>query len=188
MDNIVRHELKNKGRSNKVNSDKRGTHKMQIKLSYGATKGNKLMRKMKKRSRNEQHKKTIVTYQRKKVSTKFYVKDKTNFCQKNNIAYLGKCPNENCRHDYTGETDRRIEERIMNQNKRDKNSHLPRHSRKMEHHHVWHKNFEIIGSNYSSSLKRKISEALFMKQLKPTLNKIIKNNQFSYIYAIHFNV
>ena len=30
--------------------------------------------------------------------------------------------------------------------------------------------FEIVGSGYSSNFKRKISESLFIKKLKPDLN------------------
>ena len=82
-----------------------------------------------------------------------------------------KCPNENyIGGDYIGETDRRIEERIIDYNESNKSSRL-RHAREMEHHPIWHEDFEIIGSNYRSSFKRKISEALFAKQFKPTLNK-----------------
>ena len=80
-----------------------------------------------------------MTYQNKKLSTKFHVKCKNNFYRKNN--YLGKYPNENCRDNYIGETDRRIEERII-------------------------LIIEVIDQgdfNYLSSFKRKISDALFIK-------------------------
>ena len=34
-----------------------------------------------------------VTYQTKKLSTKFNVKDKTEFYHQSNLVYYGKCPN-----------------------------------------------------------------------------------------------
>ena len=88
-----------------------------------------------------------------------------------NLVYHGKCFNENNRHDYIGGTDNRIEQQIIDHNKLDKISHFLRIARKIEHHHIWHNDFKIIGSNYCSSFKMRISDALFIKQLKPTLNK-----------------
>ena len=41
----------------------------------------------------------------------------------------------------------------------------------MEHHHIWHDDFKITGSNYASSFKGKVSEALFIKQFKSTPTK-----------------
>ena len=58
----------------------------------------------------------------------------------------------------------------MDHNKRDKNSHLLKHSREKNHQHVWENDFKVLGNNYRSNFKRKISEALFIKQLKPSLN------------------
>ena len=58
----------------------------------------------------------------------------------------------------------------MDHNKHDKNSHLLKHSREKNHQHVWENNFKVLGNNYCSNFKRKISEALFIKQLKPSLN------------------
>ena len=52
----------------------------------------------------------------------------------------------------------------------DKNSHLLKHSREKNHQHVWENDFKVLGNNYRSNFKRKISEALFIKQLKPSLN------------------
>ena len=115
--------------------------------------------------------KTRVTYQSKKLSeTKFELKDKRRFNHQNNLLYYSKCPNKTCNEDYVGETDRRIEERIVDHNKHDKNSHLLKHSREKNHQHVWENNFKVLDNNYRSNFKRKISEAVFIKQLKPSLN------------------
>ena len=69
-----------------------------------------------------------------------------------------------------GETDRRIKERIMDHNKRDKGSHLLKHTRESQHTLVWKDDFKILNGNYKSSVKRRISEALYIGTLKPTLN------------------
>ena len=61
-------------------------------------------------------------------------------------------------------------ERIIDHNKRDRNSHILKHSREEGHNHVWDKDFKVLDNNFRSAFKRKISEALFIKQLKPSLN------------------
>ena len=86
------------------------------------------------------------------------------------LVYYGKCPNQTCTEDYIGETDCRITERIIDHNKRDKYSLILKHSREGGHTHVWDKDFEVLGNNYRLAFKQKISEALFIKQLKPSLN------------------
>ena len=78
----------------------------------------------------------IVTYKGKKLSTKFDAKDKTEFYHQSNLVFYGKCPNQTCPEDYNGQTDRRIKERIIDNNKRDKNSHILKHSREEGHTHV----------------------------------------------------
>ena len=58
----------------------------------------------------------------------------------------------------------------MDHNKRDKISHLLKHGRESQHTHVWKDHFKILNGNYKSSAKRKITEALYIRRLKPTLN------------------
>ena len=53
-----------------------------------------------------------------------------------------KCPDF-----YIGEADRRISERIINHNKRDKSSHPLQHAQNKKHTHVWVNNFPILNSN-----------------------------------------
>ena len=110
-----------------------------------------------------------MTYESTKLSTKFNVKDKTEFYHQSNLVYYGKCPNQTCTEDYIRETERRIKERVIEHNKRDKNSHILKHSREEGHTHLWDRDFKVLGNNYHSAFKRKISEALFIKQLKPSL-------------------
>ena len=115
--------------------------------------------------------KAMVTYQSKKLTSRFPVKDKIDFQHQNNVANYGKCPNPNCKDDYIGETDRRVIERVIDHNKRDKKSHMLKHSRDKLHNHVWEDDSKLLGNNYQSNIKRKISESLFIRQLKPSLNK-----------------
>ena len=49
---------------------------------------------------------------------------------------------------------------------RDKNSHSVNHARKKRHTHVWESDFRILGNEYQSNFKRKISESLFKTYLK----------------------
>ena len=63
-----------------------------------------------------------------------------------------------------------MKERIIDHNKRDKNSHILKHSREEGHTHVSGKDFKVLGNNYRSPFKRRNSKALFIKQLKPSLN------------------
>ena len=52
----------------------------------------------------------------------------------------------------------------------DKNSHLLKHANNDKHHRVRLENFKVLGKNYNSNFKRKISESLFIKEYKPDLN------------------
>ena len=104
------------------------------------------------------------------LSTQFPVKDKIDFRHKHNLVYYGECPDEGCKDDYVGETKRCIVERINDHSSKDNSSHLLKHTRENGHTHVWEKDFQILANNYESNFNRKISESLFIRQLKPTLN------------------
>ena len=52
----------------------------------------------------------------------------------------------------------------------DKHSHLLKHARQSQHTYVCEDDFKILNGNFESSVKRKISEALYIRTLKPTLN------------------
>ena len=114
--------------------------------------------------------KAMIGYRSTKLSTKFLVRDKTDFQHKHNVLYYGKCSNEGCKDDYVGETKRRIVQRIKDHNSKDNSSHLLKHGRENGHTHVWEKDFQILGNNYQSNFKQKRSESFYIKQLKPTLN------------------
>ena len=79
-------------------------------LPYNGEQGNKLLSKMKKYLNKSlpTEVKITVTYERKKLGTKFKLRDKTKFHQQKNLVYYSKCPDETCNEDYIRETDRRI--------------------------------------------------------------------------------
>ena len=58
--------------------------------------------------------------------------------------------------DYVREMDRRNKERIIDHNKRNKNSYILKHSRK-DHSYVWELGFQVLGNNYRSPYKQKIT-------------------------------
>ena len=74
-------------------------------------------------------------------------------------------------HSWNWLTDRRLTERLIDHNKRDKKSHMLKHSRNKLHTHVWEDDFKLLGNNHQSNIKRNISDSLFIRQLKPSLNK-----------------
>ena len=126
----------------------------------------------------------MTSYKSTQLSTKFPVKDKTDFQHKNNVVYHSKCPSEGCRENYyIGETNKRIVDRIQDHNNRDKNSHLLIHAREKRLTHVWESDFKILGNNYQSNIKREINEFLYIRQNLP---EIQMKNQFHYSLLIDF--
>ena len=82
-----------------------------------------------------------------------------------------KCLAENCSDDYIGESARHIIERVKHHGGRDTKSHVLKHSSGKEHVEVTKEDFTIISSNFKNNiLKRKIAEALLIKQKRPSLN------------------
>ena len=114
-------------------------------------------------------------------SSKFQVNDRTIFSHNHDIIYLGNCPENGCSDNYVGETARTISERVLDHTGKDINSHLYKHSIKSHlykhsiktgHQTLEISDYQIIGNEYKNNgNKRKIAEALSIKELKPTLNK-----------------
>ena len=106
------------------------------------------------------------------MRTSFQIKDKTEMKHNYDIVYYNECPEEQCNENYIGETGRRISERIIDRAGRDSNSYVYNYCIKAGHGFPDINDFKIIGSNFRKNVfKRKISEALLIKHLKPTLNK-----------------
>ena len=86
--------------------------------------------------------------------------------------YYNECPEEQCNENYIGKTGRRISERIIDHSEKDSKSYIYKHCIETGHRSPDINDFKTTGSNfYKNVFKRKIAEALLIKQLKPTLNK-----------------
>ena len=95
-------------------------------LPYAGQKGQNLIKSMKNTLKNNLPN-NIVTksaYSASKLSNKFDIKSKVKKDHQHDITYYVKCSEETCREDYTGETGRRLSERVIDHNGRDKKSHV----------------------------------------------------------------
>ena len=100
----------------------------------------------------------------KRLSSCFKTKDRTKSEHQHDVIYQVKCSAENCLDDYTGESARRIIERVKDQGGSDTKSHVLKHSSEKEHVEGTLEDFKIIGSHFKNNrLKRKIAEALLIK-------------------------
>jgi len=112
-----------------------------------------------------------VIYKSTKLSSFFNIKDKTSVHHSNDLVYRFRCPDENCDVSYIGETGRRFNERILDHAGKDTKSHVLKHAKEKDHELASHEHFEMLGSNFhGNKYKRRISEALFIKEFKPSLN------------------
>ena len=113
-----------------------------------------------------------IAYVGNNVGTCFRVKHITEFNHNHDIIYQSRCPKIGCNDHYLGETGRRISEKGLDHAGRDQNSYLFKHSIESGHPVLDKKNYIIIGKGYKNNVrKRKIAEALLIKEMKPTLNK-----------------
>ena len=104
-----------------------------------------------------------------KLCSSFQIKDKKKFNHKHDLVYYVKCPE--CQEDYIGEIGRRVQERICDHSGKNSKSHMLKHSVENDHKRVFFEDFRILRNGYTNSkIKRKISEALFIKELHPSLN------------------
>ena len=180
VDNIVNNEkeTQNLNKAEQLEDDNEPIDKsdnVTLCLPYAGEKGEQLVKKMKKNitqvlKKGNKDTKIRIVFNSKKLGSKFPVKDKTEAKHLHNVVYHADCPNKKCESDYTGQTRCRIERRTIQHNRTDKNSHLLQHAKQTRHRRVWLPDFKILGSGYKSDFKRRISESLFIKTLKPSLN------------------
>ena len=113
-----------------------------------------------------------LAYTGNKLGTKFNVKDKTKKEHHHDLTYSVKCSMRNCLESYNGETGRRLIERLNEHSGKDINSHMFKHSIAANHPTVTLDNCTVFSSGYCNrKFKRKVSESLFIKQNRPTLNE-----------------
>ena len=82
------------------------------------------------------------------------MKNKTVFHHEHNIVYYAKCPEESYPHDYVGESDRRVLERVKDHNGRDTSFHIFKHCVATDHQFVSCDDLRILDRNYGNN-KRK---------------------------------
>ena len=142
-------------------------------LPYAGPKGKSIIKSMNNNMQQilPNNVKTRITYTGRKLGTKFQIKDLTKNQHEYDLIYYSKCPEPNCDKDYLGETGRRIIERAADNCRNIKQSHLLKHALISNHPVVDLKDLKIIDKNYhGNKYKRKISEALYIKQYQPLLN------------------
>ena len=144
---------------------------VQLSLPYAGNHGEILTKKLKRSIEAKSKKLKIrITYTPSKLGSRFQIKDKTKLEHQHNVSYHVDCGNQRCPSNYVGQTKRRMGVRTDNHHGTDKKSHVLAHSKKTRHRRVTLKNVRILGSGYRNTFKRRISEALFIKELKPDLN------------------
>ena len=119
-----------------------------------------------------ENKRAQIIYTGTKLGSEFNIKDKTDKEHQHDLVYSVKCPGERCNETYNGETGRRLIERVHEHCGKDKDSHMFKHSIEANHPGVTLDDFRIIGKGFRHrKFKRKIAEALFIKENKPSLNR-----------------
>ena len=142
-------------------------------LPYAGPKGKNVIKSMNNNIQQilPNNVKTRITYTARKLCTKFQIKDLTKNQHEHDIIHYSKCLEPHCDKDYLGETGRRIIERTVAHCRKEKQSHLLKHVLISNHLVVDLNDLKIIDKNYhGSKYKRKISEALYIKQYQPLLN------------------
>ena len=145
--------------------------KLILKMPYRGEKGEALIKKL-----NSSLKTNIpesgyrIVHTGSKLSRYFSLKDATDKNHRSNIVYKHQCQNKKCSHSYIGETARRIILRAEDHTGKDKNSHIFQHSNSTKHPRAKETNFEVLAINYPNRRKRKLAEAMFIRDEKPSLN------------------
>ena len=107
-----------------------------------------------------------------KLSRNFNVKDKVDQCHLSNFIYRRDCKNKKCKHgDYIGETARRKVIRTEEHGGKDKQSWIYKHSSTTKHPRAKDEDFEILATNYPDRRRRKLADAMYIRDMKPSLNQ-----------------
>ena len=101
----------------------------------------------------------------------FDIKGQTKLEHNNDLNYLVKCSEKTCSENYLGETARSINERVLEHAGKYKKSHMLQNTLQSGHPSVPLNEFKILEKGFNNNrMKRRISEALLIKQYRPTLN------------------
>ena len=144
-----------------------------LKLPYAGKKGESIIKGLKNTLRRNlpENLECRIVETGTKLSTHFNIKDKVDGRHLNNFIYQHGCKNKKCKDDYIGETARRRIVRTGEHGGKDKESWIFKHSSSTKHPRAKDENFKILATNYENRRKRRLAEAMFIRDLKPTLNK-----------------
>lgn len=146
---------------------------LMLKVPYAGEKGEGLIRRLKTSFKHNLpgNIKCRIVQTGTKISKNFNVKDKVDGKHLSNFIYKHVCGNKKCTDSYIGETARRRIIRTEEHGGKDKESWIYKHSSQMKHPKAKDRNFEILATNYADRRKRKLAEALFIRDERTSLNK-----------------
>ena len=138
---------------------------IQCTLSYAGEKGELIVKEVNKQFKKvkKHNLKAHFAFKAKRLSLHFNLKDPIKKEHLHNVVYEIECPD--CDMRYFSETGRRIHKQFKEHTGRDHNSHFLKHTLE-EGHSVSFSNLKVLNSNYANYSKRKVSEALYIKQKK----------------------
>ena len=176
---LTKFEEEHKARNTRSNdddmtppNDEENKQTLILQLPFRGSEGDALVRSLKNTlKRNLPDTECKIVHTGSKLSQYFNIKDGVDEKHLSNLIYKFDCRNKKCNEDYVGETGRRIEVREDDHAGNDKKSHVFQHTKTTKHPRANKKNFVILAKNYENRRKRKLAEAMFIRDLKPTLNK-----------------
>ena len=116
--------------------------------------------------------KTDVAFQDKQLNSCFNIKDKTKFPHKHDLVYHARCAEESYNDDFVSEKAKHIFERVLDHSGRDKKfSYFKTRNQKRTPLSTISDFQSYYFSYYNNTMKRKLSEALWINTLRPSLNK-----------------
>ena len=142
-------------------------------LPYAGIRGESIVHDLKKYVEKYLPKsvKPQISYKGKKLGTRFPIKDKIKPEHQSNLVYHYQSnKNSNCKKtdNYVGETNVRIETRVYEHGH--KFGSVNTHTLNCGH-DVKLNEFEILAKGYPDHRERRIAESLFIREIKPSLNK-----------------
>ena len=146
-----------------------------FKVPYAGEKGETLLKDLKKTLQKNlpENIKCRVVQTGTKISRNFNIKDKVDGKHLSNFIYRRPdCKNKKCNlGDYVGETSRRRILRTGEHGGKDKQSEIFKHSSTTKHPRVKDEDFEVLATGYPDRRRRRLCEAMYIRDLKPALNK-----------------
>jgi hypothetical protein len=157
------------------NSDENNDPKvLMLKVPYAGKKGESLMKDLNNTLQKNlpENLKCRIVHTGTKISRHFNIKDKVDPKHLSNFIYGHDCQNKKCDEgDYVGETSRRRTNRTGEHGGKDKKSWIFLHSSTTKHPRAKDKDFVVLATNYPDRRKRRLCEAMYIRDLKPSLNK-----------------